>query len=73
MFNILYDYWIKASSKLKSEEWTNIKELCNVLKLFEKVTKSVSREQFISVSIVIVLTKGLVNVYNKMPKMNSSV
>lgn len=53
---------------LTSEEWKICKELCLVLKPFDEVTKSVSGENYMSASIVIVLYKGLLDVCDKLSK-----
>lgn len=62
----------RAPENLKSDEWTILKELCNVLRPFEEATKAVSGEKYMSASLVIVLSQGLVNVCDKMSKMKYS-
>ncbi|CAH1114950.1 unnamed protein product [Psylliodes chrysocephalus] len=44
------------------EEWIVIKELCEILKYFEEATRSISGENYISASLVIVLNRGLLNI-----------
>nr|CAI5857915.1 unnamed protein product [Callosobruchus analis] len=44
------------------EEWTILKELCQILAPFDEATKCVSGENYMSASLVIVLTKGLLEV-----------
>lgn len=60
----------KAPANLKSEEWIILKALCKILKPFEEATKAVSGEKYMSASLVIVLARGLMDVCNKMSKMN---
>ncbi|CAH1103033.1 unnamed protein product [Psylliodes chrysocephalus] len=54
-----------AFPSLSAEEWVILKELCLILEPFENATKCVSGEQYISASLVIVLTRGLLNVCDK--------
>ncbi|KAG5862924.1 hypothetical protein JTB14_027432 [Gonioctena quinquepunctata] len=54
---------IRAENKMTPEEWTILKELCQVLKPFE-----VSGENYISASLVIVLNRGLLDVCDKLSK-----
>jgi len=51
---------------LSSEEWKICKELCLVLKPFDEVTKLVSGENYMCASMVIVLSKGLADVCEKL-------
>ncbi|KAL4096990.1 hypothetical protein QTP88_021842 [Uroleucon formosanum] len=60
----------KAPENLKGEEWIILKEMCQVLKPFEEATRVVSGEKFMTSSLVIVLSQGLVDVCSKMSKMN---
>jgi len=60
----------KAPENLKSEEWTILKQMCQVLKPFEEAIRVVSGEKLMTASLVIVLSQGLVDVCNKMSKMN---
>lgn len=60
----------KAPENLKGEEWIILKQMCQVLKPFEEVTKVVSGEKFMTCSLVVVLSQGLVDVCSKMSKMN---
>lgn len=60
----------KAPKNLKVEEWTILKEICQVLKPFEEATRVVSGEKFMTASLVIVLSQGLVDVCSKISKMN---
>ncbi|KAF0748355.1 zinc finger BED domain-containing protein 4-like, partial [Aphis craccivora] len=59
----------KASQTLNSDEWTIIKELCTVLRPFEEATRAVSCESYMTASIVIVLTQGLLNACKKLHTM----
>lgn len=54
------------------EEWTLIKELCEILRPFEEVTKSISGEKYCTASLVIPLTNGLKNVCTILHKKNLS-
>lgn len=53
-------------SILSPDEWIICKELCVVLKPFEEVTKTVSGENYLSASMVIILSNGLKAVTDKM-------
>lgn len=54
-----------ALPQLSVDEWILIKQLCEVLKYFEEATKSVSGENYMSASLVIVLQGGLLSVCEK--------
>lgn len=41
------------------EEWNIIRELCEILKPFEQVTKTISGEKYCTASLVIPLISGL--------------
>ncbi|XP_072400484.1 zinc finger BED domain-containing protein 4-like [Diabrotica undecimpunctata] len=47
---------------ISGEEWTILKELCQILEPFADATNCVSGENYMSASLVIVLTRGLLNV-----------
>ncbi|XP_050059751.1 zinc finger BED domain-containing protein 4-like [Aphis gossypii] len=55
---------------LSPDQWKICKELCLVLKPFEEVTKTVSGENYISSSMVIILYNGLKDVTEKMYSKN---
>lgn len=59
----------KAPQTLNSDEWSIIKELCTVLRPFEEATRAVSGESYMTASIVIVLTQGLLNACKKLHTM----
>lgn len=48
------------------EEWILLKHLCKILKPFEQATKSISGENYMSGSLVIVITNGLLDVCEKL-------
>lgn len=54
------------------EEWNIISELCQILKPFEEVTKTISGEKYCTASLVIPLTSGLLNVCKALQKKNFS-
>ncbi|XP_031330565.1 zinc finger BED domain-containing protein 1-like [Photinus pyralis] len=51
------------TSHLTTDEWVAIKQILQVLKPFEKVTKTVSGEGYLTASLVIPLANGLISVY----------
>lgn len=55
---------------ISGEEWTILKELCQILEPFADATKCVSGENYMSASLVIVLTRDLLNVCEKFFKEN---
>ncbi|XP_018377324.1 PREDICTED: zinc finger BED domain-containing protein 1-like, partial [Trachymyrmex cornetzi] len=57
---------------LTVEEWKIINELCQVLKPFEAVTKTISGQKYCSASLIIPLTNGLQNICTTLPKKNFS-
>lgn len=50
-------------NKLTIDEWAILKELCQVLKHFEKVAKTISGEEYLTASLVIPLANELLSVY----------
>lgn len=52
------------------EEWDIMKELCSILQPFEASTKAVSGEDYLTASLVIVLTRGLNDVCEKYSEKN---
>lgn len=54
------------------EEWKIINELCQILKPFETVTKTISGEKYCSASLIIPLSNGLKNICTTLPKKNFS-
>ncbi|KAL5246166.1 hypothetical protein ACI65C_013574 [Semiaphis heraclei] len=61
-----------APPSLNSDEWTAIKEFCNILRPFEEATRAVSGDQYMTASLVIVITQGLKNVCEQMKNENYS-
>jgi hypothetical protein len=57
---------------LNSDEWIAIKEFCSILKMFEEAIGAVSRKQYITASLVIVIAQGLKNVCEQMKNKNYS-
>lgn len=53
---------------LTGEEWQLLKDACKILKPFEAATRAISGEQFMSASLVIVLTNGLLDISSKLIK-----
>lgn len=53
-------------ANLAAEEWLLLKNVCEILQPFESVTKTVSAEHYMSGSLIIVLTTGLLNVCTKL-------
>ncbi|CAH1106578.1 unnamed protein product [Psylliodes chrysocephalus] len=53
---------------LTGEEWQLVKELGRILRPFERTTRVVSGELYMSASIIIVLTNGLLNFCEKLLK-----
>ncbi|CAG9839181.1 unnamed protein product [Diabrotica balteata] len=53
-----------ANNSLTMYEWNVIKQLCQILRPFEKVTKTISGEGYLTASLVIPLVNGLVSVFN---------
>lgn len=53
---------------LTGEEWQFLKELCRILSPFESATRAVSGELYMSASLVIVLTNGLLDICQKLLK-----
>ncbi|KAJ8937228.1 hypothetical protein NQ314_011983 [Rhamnusium bicolor] len=51
---------------LTMEEWSVLKELCKILRPFETATCSVSDENYLSASLVIVVTNGLLDVCSEL-------
>lgn len=47
---------------ISAEEWVILKELCQILEPFDDATNCISGENYMSASLVIVLTRGLLNV-----------
>lgn len=62
----------KAPPGLNSDEWTAIKEFCNVLRPFEEATRAVSGDQYMTASLIIVIAQGLKNVCEQMKNENYS-
>ncbi|KAL4083712.1 hypothetical protein QTP88_029028 [Uroleucon formosanum] len=58
---------------LNSDEWIAIKEFCSILRPFEEATRTVSGEQYITASLVIVIAQGLKNVCEQMKNENYSI
>jgi zinc finger BED domain-containing protein 1 (E3 SUMO-protein ligase ZBED1) len=58
---------------LNSDEWTAIKEFCNILRPFEEATRAVSGDQYMTASLVIVIAQGLKNVCEQMKNENYSL
>ena len=54
------------------QEWKIINELCQVLKPFEAITKTISGEKYCSASLVIPLVIGLENICTILPKKDFS-
>lgn len=54
---------IDISNNLTVDEWNVIRELCQVLKSFESVTKQISGENYLTASVVIPIVNGLNSVY----------
>lgn len=55
---------------ISTEEWTTLKELCQILEPFSDATNCVSGENYMSASLVIVLTGGLINVCENLSTAN---
>lgn len=55
---------------ISTEEWTTLKELCQILEPFADATNCVSGENYMSASLVIVLTGGLINVCKNLSTAN---
>lgn len=55
-----------GANQLTVNEWVVIKELCQALKPFEKVTKTISGEDYLTASLVIPLANGLFSVYKNL-------
>ena len=56
----------KPVESLTSDEWKTPREVCQVLKPFESVTKEVSSENAVTVSKVIVLVEGLLSACHRL-------
>lgn len=54
---------LDGSYTLTVDEWEIIRQLCQVLKPFEEVTKTISGEAYLTASLVIPLVNGLDSVY----------
>ncbi|KAG8228804.1 hypothetical protein J437_LFUL008725 [Ladona fulva] len=52
--------------KITSEEWTILKELCQILKPYESITKTISGEKYCTAALVIPMCQGLKNVHQKL-------
>jgi len=63
----------KAPNGLNPNEWAVIKELCKVLQPFEEATRSVSGEQYITASMVIVIAQGLQDVCQQLKHQDYSI
>ncbi|CAI6356385.1 unnamed protein product [Macrosiphum euphorbiae] len=59
-----------APENLKQEEWVILKDLIKILKPFEEATKAISRQKYMTASLVIVIVQGLFKVFNNLLKMN---
>jgi len=62
-----------ASPCLNSDEWTAIKECCNILRSFEEATRVVGEDQYMTASLVIVIAQELKNVCKQMKNENYSL
>lgn len=51
---------------LTGEEWQLLKELCKILNPFESATRAISGEHYMSASMVIVVTNGLLDICSKL-------
>jgi len=54
-------------------EWAVINEFCKVLRLFEEATRAVSGDQYITASMVIVITQCLQDVYQQLRNKDNSI
>ncbi|KAG8228342.1 hypothetical protein J437_LFUL009387 [Ladona fulva] len=52
--------------KITSEEWTILKELCQILKPYESITKTISGEKYCTAALVTPMCQGLKNVHQKL-------
>lgn len=57
---------LDVASHLTTDDWNVVRELCQILKPFENVTKTASGEEYLSASLVIPLSKGLNSVYKNL-------
>jgi hypothetical protein len=55
---------------IPAKEWKFMKELIMLLKPFYDVTELMSGEKFVTLSLIIIVTNGLLNVYNEMKNSN---
>lgn len=53
---------LDSMPSISAEEWVILKELCQILEPFDDAINCVSGESYMSASLVIVLTRGLLNV-----------
>lgn len=63
----------KAPIGLDPNEWTVLKEFCQVLQPFEEATRAVSGEQYITASMVIVIAQGLQDVCQQLKRQDYSL